>query len=99
MLHVSLHVCNVAEKNRCLTLPVSKDRKASAGLTIETGIAQVCRVSGDTSFVCTLGYPDQSYTVPIVSVYNTVHCITTVLWNYTISGKIGIAVVKLYYTR
>ena len=86
MLHVSLHVCNVTEQNRCLTSTVPKDkRQATHG---KTGIAHVCRVSGDTSFACTLGYPDQCYTVPIVSVYYTVHCNTTALLNYTTSGRI-----------
>ena len=37
-------------------------------------------------------YPYRNYTVPIVSVYNTVHCIATVLLNNAILYKIDIDV-------
>ena len=38
-------------------------------------------------------YPYRNYTVPIVNVYYTVHCVATVLLNYAILYKIGIDVV------
>ena len=42
----------------------------------------------------TLGFTDLNYTVPSCQcILYTVHCIKTVLLNYTISGKIGIGVV------
>ena len=68
---------------------------ARAGLTTETGSAQVSGISYNTSFAHTLGYPDWNdtlYTFCQCILY-TVHSITTVLFNYTISGKIGIDVV------
>ena len=57
MLHVPLHVSNIAEKNRCrLTLFMSIDIQARGKrepLTTETGSVLVCGVSCNTSFVPT----------------------------------------------
>ena len=74
---------------------MSKDRKASTGLTTKQGLHTCVEYQVTQAWLpdLTLGYPDQNHTVPIVSVYYTVHCIMTVLLNYTISGKIGIDVV------
>ena len=89
---------DVTELNRCLTSTVSKDRKASNGLTSETGVHtcieyQVTQPS--FSLVC---YTDRYdilytfcqcilYTVHILSVY-TIYC--TLYYN---------CIIKLYYIR
>ena len=59
----------------------------------KTTEVHICGISYNTSFAHTLGYTEGSYTVSNFSVYYTVHCIKTVLLNYTISVKIGIDVV------
>ena len=55
------------------------------------GRAHVCRISCDTNFDPTLGYPELNntlYTFPRCTKY-TVHGIATLLLNHTISVKIG----------
>ena len=92
MLHVFLHVCNVAEENRCLTrVSVLKDRRQATDCKTGMHMCIECQMMQPSfSLMC---YTDRKYNVPIVSVHYTVYCIATVLLNYTISGKIGINVV------
>ena len=58
----------------------------------------VCGISYNTSFAHTLGHTERSYTVSDCQcTLYTVHCITTVLLNHTISGKIGMDIVNMDY--
>ena len=83
-------ICKVAEENRCLTrVPVLKDRRSwpqDHGLN-------TCFVYHMTQASLTyVLYPDWNYTLYTFchGILYSVHCNTTVLLNYTISGKIGI---------
>ena len=87
MLHVFMHVCKVAEENRCLSSPVSRD-KPGAGLTTElyiymymhhvTPLDHTRVVSGTKRYCIYCRY----------TLY-TIHCIVTVLLKYAISYKMA----------
>ena len=96
LLHVFLHVYNVTQPNRSPSLhALTYTWEASADLTANerVGHMHVWPISCNTGLVCTLVYPKQNYTVPIVSILYTVHSITTVLLNRTKSVKIGMKIV------
>ena len=64
--------------------------EAGAGLTAKTMVVRMCGLYHrglyhvTQGFALTLGHTECSYTVPIISIVHTVHCIATILLNHTI---------------
>ena len=87
-------MCNLTEQVSHFD-SVDRQKGNHKPLTTETRVrARVCPVSYHTSFACTLGYTERSYTVSNCQcTLYTVHGITTVLLNYTITGKFGMNLV------
>ena len=73
MLHVFLHVCNVAEENRCLSSPVSRD-KPGPGLTTELYMYVHVSCDATGSHTCCILTEMILYPFSVYTVYSTQYC-------------------------